>query len=72
MVNKSRRDQMRNEIIRKMVGTTSVKDYVENHRANFSGHLICMKPEEQAAGENNSKIPGYKALGWARKKWKTH
>ena len=44
--NKTRRDRIRNETIRRMVGTVPVIDYINKQRIRWFGHIIRMPPQQ--------------------------
>ncbi|XP_072025106.1 uncharacterized protein [Amphiura filiformis] len=67
--NKSRRDKIRNEDIRKMVGTTPITEYVAKQQVRWFGHLVRMAPSQPTARTYNSKTTGTRARGRPRKRW---
>jgi hypothetical protein len=54
-VNKTKRDQVRNEEIRKTVVTTPVINFIENQRLKWFGHLMRMNPTMPAARAYNKR-----------------
>ncbi|XP_072022556.1 uncharacterized protein [Amphiura filiformis] len=67
--NKSRRDKIRNEDIRKMVGTTPITEYVAKQQVRWFGHFMRMAPSQPASRTYNSKTTGTRARGRPRKRW---
>ena len=53
-VNKTRRDKIRNEDIRAMVGATSVLQHIEQQRVKWFGHLTRMSPKQPALRAYNT------------------
>ena len=68
-VNKTRRDKIRNEVIRDMVGTKPMLDQIESHRIKWFGHLMRMPPNQPALRTYNSKLSGTKPVGRPKRRW---
>ena len=68
-VNKTRRDMMRNEVIRDMAGATPVLHYIEQQRTKWFGHLTRMPPNQPALRAYNLKYSGTRARGRPRRRW---
>jgi len=60
---------IRNEVIRKMVGTTPVSDYIAKHQVRWFSHLVRMPPYQPAARTYNSLMNGTRPRGRPRKRW---
>ena len=67
--NKTRRDQIRNELIRGMVGATSVLQHIEQQRIKWFGHLMRMPPNQPALRAYTSRYSGRRARGRPRRRW---
>ncbi len=65
-VNKTRRDRVRHEVIRDMVGTTSVLNYIKNQRIKWFGHLMRMSPNQPARRAYNIRYSRRRARGRPR------
>ena len=68
-VNKTRRDKIRNENIRAMVGATSVLQHIEQQRVKWFGHLTRMSPKQPALRAYNTRHSGWRARGRPRRRW---
>ena len=68
-VNKTRRDKIRNEDIRAMVGATSVLQHIEQQRVKWFGHLTRMSPKQPALRAYNTRHSGWRARGRPRRRW---
>ncbi len=66
-VNKTRRDRVRNEEIRDVVGTTSVLSHIKNQRIKWFGHLMRMSPNQPALRAYNIRYSGRRARGRPRR-----
>ncbi len=53
-VNKTRRDKIKNEAIRGMVGTKPILDQIEHHRIKWFVHLMRMDPNNQLFGHTQA------------------
>jgi hypothetical protein len=69
VVNKTRRDHVRNEEIRKTVGTIPIVKYIERQRLKWFGHLMRMKPSSPAARAYNMRIESPRGRGRPRRRW---
>ena len=67
--NKTRRDRIRNEVIRNTVQTTPVLDHIEQQRIKWFGHLIRMPPSQPALRAYTSRYSGTRARGRPRRRW---
>jgi len=68
-VNKTRRDHMRNEEIRRTVGTTPVVKFIEKQRLKWFGHLMRMNPMSPAARAYNLRMESSRGRGRPRRRW---
>jgi len=68
-VNKTRRDKIRNEVIRDMVGATPVLHHIEQQRTKWFGHLTRMPPNQPALRAYNLRYSGTRARGRPRRRW---
>ena len=68
-VNKTRRDKIRNSVIREMVGTTDVMHHIEHQRIKWFGHLMRLPTQHPAQRAYIMKFNGNKARGRPRKTW---
>ena len=67
--NKTRRDMIRNEVIRDTVGTTPVLQHIDRQRTKWFGHLTRMPPEQPALRAYTTRCSGWKARGRPRRRW---
>ena len=68
-VNKTRRDKIRNEVIRDMVGATPVLQHMEHQKIKWFGHLTRMPPNQPALRAYNTRYSGWRARGRPRRRW---
>ena len=68
-VNKTRRDHVRNEDIRRTVGTTPAIRFIEKQRLKWFGHLVRMNPNTPVARAYNLKMESSRGRGRPRKRW---
>jgi len=68
-INATRRDKIKNETVRKRVGTQPVQEFINRRQIKWFGHLIRMKPNETPAMAYNNKYDGYRTRGRPRKRW---
>ena len=68
-VNKTRRDKIKNEVIRDMVGLTPILHHVEQQRIRWFGHLTRMPPDQPALRAYTTRYTGWKARGRPRRRW---
>ena len=68
-VNKTRRDHIRNEDIRRTVGTTPAIRFIEKQRLKWFGHLVRMNPNTPVARAYNLKMESSRGRGRPRKRW---
>ena len=66
---KTRRDMIRNEVIRDTVGTTLVLRFIEQQRIKWFGHLTRMPTNQPALRAYMTKYSGWKARGRPRRRW---
>ncbi|KAI8489230.1 hypothetical protein Bbelb_329690 [Branchiostoma belcheri] len=66
---KTRRDKIRNEVIREMVGSTNVLRYIEHQRIKWFGHLVRLPPSQPAHTAYNIRGSGRRARGRPRRRW---
>ncbi|GFR93787.1 RNA-directed DNA polymerase from mobile element jockey [Elysia marginata] len=69
VVNKTRRDKIRNEVIRAQVGATPVLQHVENQQIKWFGHLMRMPTDQLAHRAYNSRYSGKRPRGRPRRTW---
>ena len=67
--NKTRRDKIRNEDIRKTVGVSPIMDYVNKQRVKWFGHLMRLPTEQPALRAYRAGSSGTRAKGRPRKRW---
>ena len=67
--NKTRRDRVRNEDIRKLVGVTPVMDFVNKQQLKWFGHLMRMPVNHPAVRAYNGCRSGSRPRGHPRKRW---
>ena len=68
-VNKTRRDKIRNCVIREMVGTNDVMHHIQHQRIKWFGHLMRLPTHHPAQRAYLQKFDGNKARGRPRKTW---
>ena len=68
--NKTRRDKIRNETIRDMVGTTPGLQHIEQQKKKWFGHLMRMPPKQPALRAYTSRYSGWRARGKPRRRWR--
>ena len=66
---KTRRDHIRNETIRQMVGTKPVMEHVAQQRIKWFGHLTRMQPSQPALRAYTAKYSGSRPRGRPRRRW---
>ena len=69
VVNKTRRDKIRNEVIRDMVGTKPVLQHIKQQQIKWFGHITRMPINQPALRAYNTKYSGWRARGRPRKRW---
>lgn len=67
--NISIRDRVRNEDIRKIVGTTPCMNYIERQKVKWFGHLVRMHPDQLPLRAYNGRRSGTRARGRPRCRW---
>ena len=67
--NVTRRDRVRNENIRNIVGTTPCLQYIENQKIKWFGHLMRMKPDQLPLQAYNKQHSCHRARGRPRVRW---
>ena len=68
-LNKSRRDKIRNEEIRSMVGVKPVTQHIDQQRVKWFGHLTRMPSDQPALRAHTQRYSGRKARGRPRTRW---
>ena len=68
-VNKTRRDKIRNEVIRDMAGAKPVLQHIKQQQAKWVGHITRMPINQPALRACNTKYSGWRARGRPRKRW---
>jgi len=66
---KTRRDMIRNEEIREMVGATPVHTHIQRQRTKWFGHLVRMAPDQPAFRAYNLKSSDVRPRGRPRRRW---
>ena len=66
---KTRRDRIRNEEIRRIVGVKPVMDHIDKQRAKWFGHLMRMPPNQPALRAYNVRGSGARSRGRPRRRW---
>ena len=69
MIGITRRDLLRNEDIRKKVGTTSVLDFIKKQQIKWFGHVSRLPSDSAPQRAMLLRYNGYKAKGRPRKRW---
>ena len=69
MLGVTRRDRLRNEDIRKKVGTTSVLDFIKKQQIKWFGHVSRLPSDSAPQRAMLLRYNGYKAKGRPRKRW---
>jgi len=67
----SLKDRIRNEDIRKMVGTTPILTYIKKQQVNWFAHISRLPTNSAPQMAMVHKHNGYKARGRPRKRWTT-
>jgi hypothetical protein len=65
----TRRDRIRNEEIRKRVGTTPILTYIKRQQVKLFGHISRMPSNSKPQMAMLQRHNGYKARGRPRKRW---
>ena len=68
-VNKTRRDKIRNEVIRDMAGAKPVLQHIKQQQVKWFGHITRMPINQPALRAYNTKYSGWRARGRPRKRW---
>ena len=68
-VNKTRRDKIRNEVIRDMAGAKPVLQHIKQQQIKWFGHIRRMPINQPALRAYNTKYSGWRARGRPRKRW---
>ncbi|GFR58064.1 RNA-directed DNA polymerase (Reverse transcriptase) domain containing protein [Elysia marginata] len=68
VVNRTRRDKIRNEVIRAQVGATPVLQHVENQQIKWFGHLMRRPTDQPAHQTYNSRYSGKRPRGRPRRR----
>ena len=68
-VNKTRRDKIRNEVTRDMVGANPVLQHIKQQQVKWFGHITRMPINQPALRAYNTKYSGWRARGRPRKRW---
>ncbi|KAI8485722.1 hypothetical protein Bbelb_365560, partial [Branchiostoma belcheri] len=69
LVNRTRRDKIRNTTIRQMAGVRPVREFIDKQQIKWFGHLVRMQPQSVPHRAYASRKSGPKARGRPRKKW---
>ena len=67
--NKTRRDRIRNEDVRKSVGLKPVIDFIDRQRVKWFGHLVRMPPNQPALRAYMRGGNGVRSRGRPRNRW---
>ena len=65
----TRRDKMRNEDIRTIVGTTPCIQHIQQQQLKWFGHLVRMEVDQLPSRAYNSRHSGFRARGRPRVRW---
>ena len=68
-VNKTKRDKIRNEVIRDMAGAKPVLQHIKQQQVKWFGHITRMPINQPALRAYNTKYSGWRARGRPRKRW---
>ena len=68
-VNKTRRDKIRNEVIRDMAGAKPVLQHIRQQQVKWFGHITRMPINQPALRAYNTMYSGWRARGRPRKRW---
>ena len=68
-VNKTKRDKIRNEVIRDMAGAKLVLQHIKQQQVKWFGHITRMPINQPALRAYNTKYSGWRARGRPRKRW---
>ena len=68
-VNKTRRDKIRNKVIRDMVGAKPVLQHIKQQQIKWFGHITRMPINQPALWAYNTKYSDWRARGRPRKWW---
>ena len=68
-VNKTRRDKIRNEVIRDMAGAKPVLQHIRQQQVKWFGHTTRMPINQPNLRAYNTKYSGWRARGRPRKRW---
>ena len=68
-LNITRRDRVRNDEVRQLVGIEPCTSYIERQQIKWFGHLVRMQPHQPALRAYNLRYNGFKARGRPRKRW---
>ena len=68
-VNKTRRDKIRNEVIRDMTGAKPVLQHIKQQQVKWFGHITRMPINQPALRAYNTKYSGWRARRRPRKRW---
>ena len=68
-VNKTKRDKIRNEVIRDMAGAKPVLQHIKQQQVKWFGHITRMPINQPALRAYNTKYSGWTARGRPRKRW---
>ena len=66
---KTRRDKIRNEVIRDMAGAKPVRQHIKQQQIQWFGHITRMPINQPALRAYNTKYSGWRASGRPRKRW---
>ena len=69
VVNKTKRDKIRNEVIRDMAGAKPVLQHIKQQQVKWFGHITRMPINQPALRAYNTKYSGWRARGRPRKRW---
>ena len=68
-LNKNKRDKIRNEEIRSMLGVKPVTHHIDQQRVKWFGHLTRMPTDQPALRAYTQRYSGRKARGRPRTRW---
>ncbi|XP_035664606.1 uncharacterized protein LOC118408089 [Branchiostoma floridae] len=66
---KTRRDRLRNEVVRELVGTKPVLQFIAKQRVQWFGHLMRLPTTQPALRAYTTRHSGVRARGRPRRRW---
>ncbi|XP_035685396.1 uncharacterized protein LOC118422000 [Branchiostoma floridae] len=66
---KTKRDRLRNEVVRELVGTKPVLQFIAKQRVQWFGHLMRLPTTQPALRAYTTRHSGVRARGRPRRRW---